>query len=50
MVSGSVRMTGRTDDDIVVIEPGETTDFCAPTDTVTTVVKIPRAPDDKYVA
>jgi mannose-6-phosphate isomerase-like protein (cupin superfamily) len=51
IVSGSVRMNGRTygAGDIVVIDPGETTDFCALTDAVTTVVKIPGAPDDKYV-
>ena len=51
VVSGSVRMNGRTyaAGDIVVVEPGETTDFCALTDAVTTVVKIPGAPHDKYV-
>lgn len=52
VVSGSVRMNDRTygAGDIIVIEPGETTDFCALTDAVTTVVKIPGAPNDKYVA
>ena len=51
VVSGTVRMNGRTYDagEIVVIEPGETTDFCALTDAITTVVKIPGAPNDKYV-
>lgn len=51
VVSGLVRMNGRTYEAgaIVVIEPGETTDFCALTDAVTTVVKIPGATHDKYV-
>ena len=35
--------------DIIVIEPGEATNFRAVTDAVTTVVKIPGAPDDKYI-
>lgn len=35
--------------DIVVIEPGETTDFLAITDATTTVVKIPGAQNDKYL-
>lgn len=34
--------------DIVVIEPGESTDFRAITDATTTVVKIPGAQNDKY--
>ena len=51
VVSGSVRMNDRVyqTGDIIVIEPGETADFCALTDAVTTVVKIPGAPQDKYV-
>jgi len=51
IVSGTVRMSGRNfhTGDIVVIEPGEATDFHAVTDAVTTVVKIPGAPDDKYI-
>jgi len=36
--------------DIVVIEPGETTDFRAITDATTTVVKIPGVQNDKYTA
>jgi quercetin dioxygenase-like cupin family protein len=36
--------------DIVVIEPGEVTDFKAITDVTTTVVKIPGATNDKYEA
>jgi len=50
IVSGTVRMSGRTfaSGDIVIIEPGEATDFQAITDAVTTVVKIPFVKDDKY--
>lgn len=36
--------------DIVVIEPGDVTDFRAVTDATTTVVKIPGATNDKYEA
>jgi quercetin dioxygenase-like cupin family protein len=36
--------------DIVVIEPGDVTDFKAITDATTTVVKIPGATNDKYQA
>ncbi len=51
VVSGSVSMNGRNfgPGDIVVIEPGENADFRALTDAVTTVVKLPGAPHDKYV-
>lgn len=51
IVTGSVRMMGRewSAGDILVIEPGETTDFLALTDTVTVVVKSPSAPQDKYL-
>jgi hypothetical protein len=35
--------------EIVVIEPGEATDFEALQDTITTVVKLPCAKDDKYI-
>lgn len=50
VVSGSVRMNGESfgAGDIVVLEPGEPTDFEAVTDTLTVVVKSPSAPDDKY--
>jgi len=52
IVSGRVRMAGNEweEGDIVVIEPGECTDFCALLDTVTVVVKLPGANDDKYLA
>ena len=51
VVSGEIRMGGRnfTNGDVIVIPPGEATDFEALTDAVTTVVKIPGAKDDKYV-
>jgi len=32
-----------------VIEPNDATDFCALTDTMTTVVKLPGANNDKYL-
>lgn len=48
--SGRVRMNGveYTSGDIVVIAPKESTDFEALEDTVTVVVKMPGASDDKY--
>ena len=50
IVSGEVRMCGRDwkAGDIVVIEPGEATDFEALTDVVNVVVKLPGALGDKY--
>jgi mannose-6-phosphate isomerase-like protein (cupin superfamily) len=52
IVSGTVRLNGRDfgAGDIIVIEPGEAAEFLAVTDAVTTVVKIPGAPNDKYPA
>jgi quercetin dioxygenase-like cupin family protein len=52
IVSGSVWMAGRQWDegDLVVIEPGEATDFEALTDAVTVVVKRPSVSDDKYAS
>jgi hypothetical protein len=52
VVSGTVRMNGQIygPGDIVVIEPGEASDFQVLTDAVTTVVKVPGAPNDKYPA
>ncbi|MDE8343515.1 MAG: hypothetical protein POG24_06825, partial [Acidocella sp.] len=43
IVSGRVQMMGREwgDGDIIVIEPGEATDYRALSDTVTVVVKLP---------
>ena len=51
IVSGEVEMNGQRfkEGDIVVIDPGEGTDFRAMTETVTTVVKIPGATNDKYL-
>lgn len=50
IVSGTVKMMGRTwgPGDIIVIEPGEATDFYAISDAVNVVVKLPSARDDKY--
>ena len=52
VVSGRVRMCGGEHGPgaIVVIEPGEGTDFEALTDAVTTVVKLPAVKNDKYLA
>lgn len=52
VISGRVRMgsTEYTAGDIIMIEPGEITDFTALTDVVNVVVKIPGANDDKYDA
>jgi quercetin dioxygenase-like cupin family protein len=52
ITQGEVEMNGvryRTGD-IIVIEPGDVTDFSAITDVTTTVVKIPGATNDKYPA
>lgn len=49
--SGAVEMNGVRYDSgsIIVIAPGESTDFHALADTVTVVVKVPGARDDKYM-
>lgn len=51
ITQGEVEMNGRryTAGDIIVIEPGDITDFRAVTDATTTVVKIPGATNDKYL-
>ncbi len=51
IVSGEVKMNNviYTKGDIIVIPPGEGTNFQALKDTVTTVVKIPGATQDKYL-
>ena len=51
IVSGRVRMNGVEygPDDIIVMEPGDVTDFEALTDAVNVVVKIPGANNDKYL-
>ena len=50
IVSGEAVMNGRhySIGDIVLIEPGEITDFEALTDVVTVVVKLPSVPGDKF--
>ena len=52
IVTGEVVMNGRrcTAGDIVLLEPGEGTDFHAITDAITTVVKMPSVRGDKYDA
>lgn len=51
VVSGEIRMNGLNYSmgDIIIIEPGECTDFVALTDVVNTVVKYPGANNDKYL-
>lgn len=48
---GKVIMNGveYNEGEIIVIEPGEATDFHALQDTITTVVKIPCVKNDKYI-
>ena len=50
VVSGRVRIMGKILDpgDIMLLEPGEATDFLALTDAVCAVVKLPSARGDKY--
>jgi len=50
VVVGVVRMVGRElgPGDIIVLEPGESTDFEAVTDATNVVVKVPGALNDKY--
>ncbi len=51
IVSGKVKMNGveYNEGDIIIIEPGESTDFLAVTDSVNAVIKIPGANNDKYL-
>ena len=51
IVSGCVMMNGTvfSEGDILVIDPSESTDFRVLSDTVTVVVKIPGANNDKYL-
>lgn len=50
IIEGEVEMNGVRygKDDIIVMEPGEATDFTAITDSVNVVVKMPGANNDKY--
>lgn len=52
IASGCVMMNGRkySAGDIILIEPGESTDFHALEDTITMVVKVPSVAGDKYPA
>lgn len=51
VVRGKVEMAGNSwqTGDIIVLEPGEATDFRALSDTITVVVKLPGVKNDKYV-
>jgi len=51
VLSGRIRMRNKEwgAGDIIVLEPGETTDFEALTDAVNVVVKTPGALNDKYL-
>lgn len=51
IISGKVRMNGEyySRGDILVIEPGESTDFEVLEDATTVVVKYPGAQNDKYM-
>jgi hypothetical protein len=50
IVSGEVEMNGSryTSGTIIIIQPGEGTDFLAITPTITVVVKLPGASNDKF--
>lgn len=52
IISGRIKMNGveYSAGDIIVMEPGEETDFEAVTDAVNTVVKLPGANNDKYIS
>ena len=51
IIKGNVRMGGidYSEGDIIKVEPGEAVDFYCYTDTITTVVKLPGALNDKYL-
>lgn len=51
VVKGRVRMFGNVyeEGDIIVVEPGEATDFEALEDAMNVVVKMPGANNDKYI-
>lgn len=52
VLSGHIRMAGADwgPGDIVVLEPGEATDFVALTDASNVVVKVPGAANDKFLS
>jgi len=51
VISGHIKMANKTwgPGDIIILEPGEITDFEALTDCINVVVKLPGAANDKYV-
>lgn len=51
IIKGKVRMGGidYSEGNIIIVEPGEAVDFYCYTDTITTVVKLPGALNDKYL-
>lgn len=51
VLEGEVEMNGRrfVAGDIILLEPGESTDFMAVTAATNVVVKLPSAPGDKYL-
>lgn len=51
IVAGRVKMNGKelVAGDIVVVEPGEGTDFQVLENSITTVIKLPGANNDKYI-
>lgn len=51
ILKGNVTMNGKKykEGDVIVIEPGEATDFKAESEVVNLVVKIPSAKGDKYI-
>ena len=51
IVRGTVKMNDieYNEGSIIIMEPGENTDFLAVTDTITVVVKLPGANNDKYI-
>jgi quercetin dioxygenase-like cupin family protein len=51
IISGLVEMNGipHKAGEVIVIEPGEATDFRVIEDTITVVVKVPGAENDKYL-
>ena len=51
IIEGEVEMNGTkyTKDDIITIQPNESTDFKCITDVVTVVVKTPSVNNDKYI-
>ena len=52
VLTGEVRMSGTTcrAGEIIVLDPGEGTDFAAVTDATTVVVKLPSVAADKFTA